>query len=139
MSSDVVYCKAVVTVASNCDVGLMECMCVSLFFFVFKQKAAYDMRISDWSSDVCSSDLRGRPLVLAAAGRPRRLRVDAGDVVAGVEGRKSVVEGESVSVRVDLGGRRTIPHKQDTTRLGWSSYTTQHAHRSHRRRVSQPG
>src|SRR3546814_3438974 len=37
-------------------------MCYSLsavlFFFFFKQKTAYEMRISDWSSDVCSSDLR---------------------------------------------------------------------------------
>src|SRR3546814_16717032 len=32
-------------------------MCLFLFFF-FKQKTAYEMRISDWSSDVCSSDLR---------------------------------------------------------------------------------
>src|SRR3546814_1490632 len=33
-------------------------MCVCLFFFFFfKQKTAYEMRISDWSSDVCSSDL----------------------------------------------------------------------------------
>src|SRR3546814_16904629 len=31
-------------------------MCVVVFFF-FKQKTAYEMRISDWSSDVCSSDL----------------------------------------------------------------------------------
>src|SRR3546814_5712509 len=31
--------------------------CVSGFFFFFKQKTAYDMRISDWSSDVCSSNL----------------------------------------------------------------------------------
>src|SRR3546814_10090254 len=31
-------------------------MCVCSFFF-FKQKTAYEMRISDWSSDVCSSDL----------------------------------------------------------------------------------
>src|SRR3546814_1012229 len=30
--------------------------CVVVFFF-FKQKTAYEMRISDWSSDVCSSDL----------------------------------------------------------------------------------
>src|SRR3546814_4622050 len=30
--------------------------CFTLFFF-FKQKTAYEMRISDWSSDVCSSDL----------------------------------------------------------------------------------
>src|SRR3546814_9394735 len=30
-----------------------------LLFFFFKQKTAYEMRISDWSSDVCSSDLDG--------------------------------------------------------------------------------
>src|SRR3546814_8348881 len=30
-----------------------------MFFFFFKQKTAYEMRISDWSSDVCSSDLSG--------------------------------------------------------------------------------
>src|SRR3546814_10309949 len=29
------------------------------FFFFFKQKTAYELRISDWSSDVCSSDLLG--------------------------------------------------------------------------------
>src|SRR3546814_10662584 len=29
-----------------------------LYFFFFKQKTAYEVRISDWSSDVCSSDLR---------------------------------------------------------------------------------
>src|SRR3546814_5412068 len=29
-----------------------------VFFFFFKQKTAYELRISDWSSDVCSSDLR---------------------------------------------------------------------------------
>src|SRR3546814_1805960 len=29
-------------------------------FFFFKQKTAYEMRISDWSSDVCSSDLKTR-------------------------------------------------------------------------------
>src|SRR3546814_5941161 len=32
-------------------------ICSMLFFFFFKQKTAYEMRISDWSSDVCSSDL----------------------------------------------------------------------------------
>src|SRR3546814_4314560 len=31
----------------------------SLSLFFFKQKTAYDLRISDWSSDVCSSDLGG--------------------------------------------------------------------------------
>src|SRR3546814_7140958 len=30
---------------------------ILLFIFFFKQKTAYEMRISDWSSDVCSSDL----------------------------------------------------------------------------------
>src|SRR3546814_10509791 len=38
------------------------CCCMGLFvmsFFFFKQKTAYEMRISDWSSDVCSSDLAG--------------------------------------------------------------------------------
>src|SRR3546814_7826105 len=33
-----------------------------LLFFFFKQKTAYEMRISDWSSDVCSSDLIARHL-----------------------------------------------------------------------------
>src|SRR3546814_7222998 len=32
-------------------------MCFLCIFFFFKQKTAYEMRISDWSSDVCSSDL----------------------------------------------------------------------------------
>src|SRR3546814_3675652 len=35
----------------------MVCCVWYCFFFVFKQKTAYEMRISDWSSDVCSSDL----------------------------------------------------------------------------------
>src|SRR3546814_16651895 len=32
-------------------------MCIVIVIFFFKQKTAYEMRISDWSSDVCSSDL----------------------------------------------------------------------------------
>src|SRR3546814_7445231 len=40
-------------------------MCFLFFFFFFKQKTAYEMRISDCSSDVCSSDL----LVLVVADR----------------------------------------------------------------------
>src|SRR3546814_2417196 len=36
-----------------------HCLIVDLCFFFFKQKTAYEMRISDWSSDVCSSDLLG--------------------------------------------------------------------------------
>src|SRR3546814_9801549 len=47
---------------------MLSCVClrfwlfilfICFLFFFFKQKTAYEMRISDWSSDVCSSDLRG--------------------------------------------------------------------------------
>src|SRR3546814_5435070 len=44
-------------------VGVMvvcDCDCMTCEFFFFKQKTAYEMRISDWSSDVCSSDLSAR-------------------------------------------------------------------------------
>src|SRR3546814_6350000 len=42
---------------------LLFCVLIRLiYFFFFKQKTAYEMRISDWSSDVCSSDLE--PLLL---------------------------------------------------------------------------
>src|SRR3546814_5321765 len=42
-----------------CPRGFLYLLCVYLYlvFFFFKQKTAYEMRISDWSSDVCSSDL----------------------------------------------------------------------------------
>src|SRR3546814_8537345 len=62
-------------------------------FFFFKQKSAYDMRISDWSSDVCSSDLNHRVEI----GKRPEHRVDVaviGDVIAeighgrGIDGRK---------------------------------------------------
>src|SRR3546814_802294 len=42
------------------------CFDVSWFFFFFKQKTAYEMRISDWSSDVCSSDLLQTDALTAA-------------------------------------------------------------------------
>src|SRR3546814_3256350 len=46
---------------------------LSLSFFFFKQKTAYEMRISDWSSDVCSSDLPGA-FHLSRTGSPAQLR-----------------------------------------------------------------
>src|SRR3546814_11208129 len=106
------------------------------------------MRISDWSSDVCSSDLRTSPpprttlfswalgssgnqsLVSFAISRSviratlyvhptshRRRRAGcrhrgAGDTHAAASDRKSVVEGKSVSVRVDLGGGRIFRKKR---------------------------
>src|SRR3546814_4805116 len=39
-------------------------------FFFFKQKTAYEMRISDWSSDVCSSDLQRVAIARALAMKP---------------------------------------------------------------------
>src|SRR3546814_13656800 len=117
---------------------------VVLFVFFFKQKTAYEMRISDWSSDVCSSDLdddgdaAGAVAFVAhlfivgvvlAAGRPldgpldvvlRHVGLARGQVGATLarilvrlrparrgrdhdvlgQARKSVVQGESVSVRI---------------------------------------
>src|SRR3546814_5461469 len=40
-----------------CSESVKEIFIVLISFFFFKQKTAYEMRISDWSSDVCSSDL----------------------------------------------------------------------------------
>src|SRR3546814_6930776 len=54
----------------------MLVLCWSVFFF--KQKTAYEMRISDWSSDVCSSDLPG--------GIDVRLKVSIGAVPDTVTG-----------------------------------------------------
>src|SRR3546814_1470736 len=53
----------------------IRCMCTVLYIVFFKQKTAYEMRISDWSSDVCSSDLPKPPRSapsspLGAASRP---------------------------------------------------------------------
>src|SRR3546814_13957597 len=110
---------------------------------VFKQMTAYEVRISDWSSDVCSSDLRRRGR--CAPPRPRAVRAlphlwrltdgkarnrniawrygrgNQGDG-QGRDGpsldetaRKSVVTGQSESERVDLGGRCIIKNKQART------------------------
>src|SRR3546814_7410816 len=93
----------------------IKCHLYSVFFF--KQKTAYEMRISDWSSDVCSSDLDGDGVGRSGIQRgdtlhaehlgladPYRFAVDD----RGDADRKSVVKGKSVSVRVVLGGRRII-------------------------------
>src|SRR3546814_1778301 len=51
-----------------------------VFFFFFKQKTAYEMRISDWSSDVCSSDLFGQYSARILASQ-KRSSLAAGDAV----------------------------------------------------------
>src|SRR3546814_4538198 len=63
----------------------------ALIFFFFKQKTSYEMRISDWSSDVCSSDL-AEQIVLAVARQPggkgRRTACDAIDRRVGEPGER---------------------------------------------------
>src|SRR3546814_12883078 len=54
-------------------------MFVSIIFF-FKQKAAYELRISDWSSDVCSADLA--PAVVRSYIAPVARRLELGAPVA---------------------------------------------------------
>src|SRR3546814_12328180 len=108
-------------------------MFVTSIFFLFKQKTAYELRISDWSSDVCSSDLsagrrRGRPSRPVERDDARRRGLAAG------ADRKSVVQGKSVSVRVDIGGRRIIKKEKTNDRVsdtnGDSNHSLpQHTHR----------
>src|SRR3546814_15435082 len=122
-----------------------------LFFFFFNHKTAYEVRISDWSSDVCSSDLRiprstGMPMLFQLAEKDdytpaalcqtyaAKFRELGNERVVvklyegahhGWEaigplhelrrGRKSVVEGRRVAVRVDVGGGRSIRKKTTNT------------------------
>src|SRR3546814_5945833 len=84
--------------------------------FVFKQKTAYDLRISDWSSDVCSSDLatdRGRRrgkgtlrraiLISAAAERAQQIGAD----IVGAP-RRGRVEHSARMRRQVIGGMRRL-------------------------------
>src|SRR3546814_11020066 len=100
---------------SYCDVQLL------VFLFFFKRKTAYEMRISDWSSDVCSSDLsigtqRRCLSILATMGLIEKQRrcvpsdppADRPKARNAQTDRKSVVSGKRVSDRVELGGRRSI-------------------------------
>src|SRR3546814_16377234 len=114
---------------------------VSSVFF-FKQKTAYERRMSDWSSDVCSSDLlrafdaagvlTSRIEALEAIAAPVRGRADLTlhpterhgfayqswfgfhIFVPGQGVRKSVELGKSVEVGVAIGGRSIIKKKKNT-------------------------
>src|SRR3546814_2758694 len=73
------------------------------YFFFFKQKTAYEMRISDWSSDVCSSDLGYR--LLAA------WRGNEAVALAGYRGMEMLIHGKFIYVddlitREDARGKR---------------------------------
>src|SRR3546814_6703982 len=111
---------------------LFERRCVCMIIFFCKQKTAYEVRISDWSSDVCSSDLSGSRSLLPAVIVPlvsdgeltkssksscptsrstcsrSRSRGDAAQDTSRSEERRV---GKELSVRVDLGGRRIITKK----------------------------
>src|SRR3546814_1281437 len=96
---------------------------VLLSLFFFKQKTAYEMRISDWSSDVCSSDLVGRqgpavrrrPAAAVAIGLLRGRVEDARQVARLVHQRRAVAVARSAARRV---GKECV----STCRSRWSPY-----------------
>src|SRR3546814_8746353 len=55
---------------------MILCLRYSRLLFFFKQKTAYEMRISDWSSDVCSSDLSVRAVIARGEVARRHVAVD---------------------------------------------------------------
>src|SRR3546814_18186147 len=71
------------------------CFNMCTVFFFFKQKTAYEMRISDWSSDVCSSDL------VARRDRPHGLARDhLREAEDGVQGRAQLVAHQREEARL---------------------------------------
>src|SRR3546814_4270339 len=81
---------------------------VSFFVFFFKQKTAYEMRISDWSSDVCSSDLpKLKRLKLSLRLLKRRPKLDLSQRASaslGLNGLLSLIQSPSGR------GRSGLPH-----------------------------
>src|SRR3546814_11519441 len=86
------------------------------WFFFFKQKTAYEMRISDWSSDVCSSDLNDGPGLRA---RDARLRDRTAATVRPRprDGRAAQRIDDGRDDRGRLSGRLDI-HRADGDRCG---------------------
>src|SRR3546814_3600692 len=112
----------------------MALLFVVLFFFFFKQKTAYEMLISDWSSDVCSSDLRKRLArnllhqigILRDGGvhdRPGQDRV-AADILPPMLGRDIFGEPDHSSLRRSIRSeeRRVGKECVSTWRAWWSPY-----------------
>src|SRR3546814_8187299 len=83
------------------------------YFFFFKQKTAYEMRISDWSSDVCSSDLRILEVVFDLRAIERALIQQFFPLHAGRAQRRA--QGRSEARRV---GKECV----STCRSRWSPY-----------------
>src|SRR3546814_1366879 len=88
------------------------------FFFFFKQKTAYEMRISDWSSDVCSSDLVKidgpcdyQTLIRLTVKTERRERVVAGTLFGGTRAR--VVQVQDIHFEAEVGRRMLFVRNRD--------------------------
>src|SRR3546814_10218425 len=82
-----------------------------LFFFFFKQKTAYEMRISDWSPDVCSSDLS---VPASFANRPVSLRVYPDRFLVVAEGQV-ICEHQRIIDRSHDGPGHTVYRSEEHT------------------------
>src|SRR3546814_10836819 len=90
-----------------------------VYVFFFKQKTAYEMRISDWSSDVCSSDLvRRRPSTVARTGSDPRTTGPVATTVALTAEDK----GEELKDKGRSEERRVGKECVSTCRSRWSPY-----------------
>src|SRR3546814_3217986 len=104
----------------------MSCTIVVSFVLFFKQKTAYEMRISDWSSDVCSSDL-GRFEVGWSGHTQEHRRVHAHDVWRGRQGRRSEdgqgdQRDQSRGAAAEIEERRVGKECVSKCRSRWSQY-----------------
>src|SRR3546814_1486682 len=102
-----------------------------LLFVFFKQKTAYEMRISDWSSDVCSSDLVAaagaeRVLHRAAGHLQRRADVEAAGDVAGrrADHRRHLGCVESLKRRVEGQAGAPFCQRSEERRVGKECVST---------------
>src|SRR3546814_1743011 len=99
-------------------------LCRVLFFFFFKQKTAYEMRISDWSSDVCSSDLRMplglNCLLLRSRGQTILIETGVGAKPGDRDAASPAAEGTLLDSRSEE--RRVGQECVSTCRSRWSPY-----------------
>src|SRR5213083_977593 len=95
-----------------------------LFFFFFKQKTAYEITASDWSSDVCSSDVRShrnRPPSPAKASVPTRLRKSVEVLRRGYRRRAFLQPAGAVSEPAAIPWTRTASRQEPAAGLPPSS------------------
>src|SRR3546814_4065639 len=97
---------------------------VGLYFFFFKQKTAYEMRISDWSSDVCSSDLVQADTDRGAQGVALAARHRIGAIVGGVEGARPVVARQADAAEGRGGGGTVGRARSEERRVGKECVST---------------